>query len=56
MTSNGILRKVSDTQLFIELSADWNKLNVKGVKQLRPTISNHKAEILLMLQKNYRRN
>lgn len=56
MNSNDILRKASDAQVSIELSADWNKLNVKGrqasIEKLRPTLSNHKAEILLMLQRN----
>lgn len=56
MNSNDILRKVSDAQVSIELSSDWNKLNVKGskasIEKLRPTISNHKAEILLILQRN----
>ena len=56
MNSNDILRKASDAQVSIELSADWNKLNVKGsqasIEKLKPTISNHKAEILLILQRN----
>lgn len=56
MNRNGVLRKASDAHVSIELSSDWNKLNVKGsrasIEKLKADISSHKPEILLRLQRN----
>ncbi|BCA94337.1 hypothetical protein TUM19329_06980 [Legionella antarctica] len=50
------MRKASDANVSIELSSDWNKLNVKGsqasIEKLKADISSHKPEILLRLQRN----
>jgi len=56
MSSNDVLRKVSGAKVSIELSSDWNKLNVKGshasIEKMKADISSHKPEILLRLQRN----